>query len=475
MRLRLPHANPMGSVLWLSLSIFLLGVLSLLLFLVDPASVGLLKEDYLENDVYSLESLRLDRPNMRFEISAGTMAPVYRGGEVSGIVIIAPGRYTFVPPAEGVPGQDTESTVVEDSFTALYMTASYQEFEGMRLASGAKRAENTDVLATARKVLADSARASSVQAFGVARAYFPEETSYAAWVKGENYGILVFTEGRKLSLHFPDLDRLLVYPNPNAGTAPLFSFMNPRTPIFLTLIMYALIVLSLILLIYVLTVDIEATRHWHENRRRPTRREVAFLLSLVLLDAVFLSAAHRWQLENEIAAAGHAVLAVLIFLFLRREERNWAGYLGFTRENLARGLLAAVGLGLLGVMAGTVSFPRGIRFVSLWVFAGQFAWSFLVVGLLQVILHHGFIQTTLQRVLGLRNGLLAASWTVGLVYLTPKLLLNGPPTASSLVEGLILLPLTSLLIGYLFQRTGNAYAAAVYRGLLDFIPKVMKF
>jgi membrane protease YdiL (CAAX protease family) len=186
--------------------------------------------------------------------------------------------------------------------------------------------------------------------------------------------------------------------------------------------------------------------------------------SLAQVVLVFVAYYGLWILSRFFQPVVYAVYALgvafpLLSAFI---TKDWSAS-GFTTHNWRSALLwgTTIGLGLclgLGLLplalvsqpAPTLS-PRQLR--------GGILLAFLVISPFQEFLFRGWMQPRLARALGRAQGLIACSLLFAVWDTLPQL--QGVSLWASVRASLQLVPVSfgfALLVGYIFQRTGNILA-----------------
>ena len=231
---------------------------------------------------------------------------------------------------------------------------------------------------------------------------------------------------------------------------------------------FALIVLVLLALVHLLTVDLDPAP---PPQGTLPREESFFLLASLMVylggQTLFTFFWPAYQLQGLLLL----VLTLCVGWWFQRQDHDIESYLGITDDHWLRAALMAILVAFLATTTGSLALPVGLQDLTLGGFILTLVSSLLLLGLAQALFCHGYLQTTLEYALGPKWGLAATAALVGAFHLIPKLSLLGTPGQLSLLQALTILPATALIAGYLFQRTHNIIAPAVFLGLVELMPK----
>jgi hypothetical protein len=470
-------------ILLLGLGALIAGALALGLFFISPSSIGLLREEYVGQEVLSFQRVVVDDPYLKIDVKDGQLVPTYRGPRVTGVVILGNGLYRLVPPPEqaDVLSATLASGNLQDSFTAIYLPLTYQELEEMKDRSSAKPTDSPPSLERARTIVSDLKRELRlVGIFGVNREFQSGAESEAIQIFGDQFGRVRMYLGRQVTLNFPSSGLRFSFPNLYSGTGMFFLVYAQPKVLPISVLLLAVMVGFLGAMVYVLTVDSNpAYTHRSiiereaELRDWPPRASLyaAGIISFYLILAALVGAYLPGRIIGTLADL--VVAGFILRLFLRAKV-TWKR-LGLRREELTRSLLVGGAVGFLTVSAGALSFPAGLQHLSPLGLVRQFYWSFLVIGLARTVIFHAYLQTWLQNRHGRVRGLVATAFLVGILFSLPAALIRGTAILPALLENVVVVPAMTALNGFLFQRTGNVFGPALSRALVDFLPAFFRY
>ncbi|MBE0433539.1 CPBP family intramembrane metalloprotease [candidate division WOR-3 bacterium] len=174
------------------------------------------------------------------------------------------------------------------------------------------------------------------------------------------------------------------------------------------------------------------------------------------------------------AIPAYILLLLAVFFLLRRRGFD-RSYFGITARNLSRGMIIALIL-IPATLAAEIMMRGGglsVHKVSIHYIIDRLVWYLVFVGLLEELFYRGYVQTTLERLLGPTRGLYLASLVMGFTHIFQRLFLRGQNLEAALISGLVIIPLGCLPWGYLFQRTRNIFPVVFLHGMLDFLPRIL--
>lgn len=472
-RLAALRRNTLALVFWLLVATIASGLASIVAFVLVPApSPSALRP----GTVYDTPGFALDLSPLRLHAGEGLWIPILHGERLAGVLVLAEGSYRFAPEGREARrlADETGLTALEDRFTAVFLTARPGELPALRQRAGAAPVGDPGRLAGAQQqvsaFLQEQAALLRDLPLGLGSQGVLHPSSRWLLIAGRDYGRVRVTFGRELSIEFADLDRrVLTFRNPAAGSAasPLFP-RPPRPALVLVFVSTALILMMLVL---VLTADLERPAG---PRAVPpaTHWEARLAGALLALEAVLLYVADALPAAAADPALVYALLAGLVLTRPAPPRFRFAG-VGLSRLHLLRGLAVGTVVGALGYFAAHLSLPAGLRDARPEAVALQAARAVLLAGLALEVYRRGLVQTALERRLGRRTGLVAASFLFGAVYALPNLLAAPSAWPDWLLYGLVVVPLTEALFGYMYDRTGTVVAGATARGMLELLNRLL--
>lgn len=496
MKSLLARLRPQGPALSILLSVCLvlaLGVTAVVMAWLWPQRTGVLGQEYASGDVFAFDRLSLSMEYLEVEIEAGLIVPVLTRGEVSATVLFGLGRASLDLP----PDLAAELSAVigapafREDFSAMYMPATYQSLERLKILCAARQVVDPEHASLAQDILD-----MQVQDLGLLR-LFPRPSPRAAPARPSaariytvSFGRADYLEGPRILLDLAKpVPRSLAFRHPGLA-APAFPQLYDEPVLLVTILLYIL----LGALIWVLSFAITLHLREPEWATRAAGRGGGLPLATTEMPSYgFASlgvplAAMLGYLVTSLAGAavfGQAYPAYLVilglaavFAALAYRARIPAEHLGLTRRAMTVSIVAGLLVGFYVVVAGSIGYPSGIRPqpVASWVW--NVVRSLLIVAPAREFLLRGVAQTTLERYLGRTGAVLLPATVAGLVYLGSGLVGFGPAERTLsplLMEGLLVVPATNALAGYLYLRTRNLTAPVLVSGLADLLPRVLSF
>lgn len=481
-----PSHHTRNPVHWLALigvGALIAGALALGLFFLSPASLGLLREEFVRNEAYAFQRVIVDDPYLKIDVKDGILIPTYRGSQTAGVIIIGSGLYRLAPPpdqADSIAAALNWGNL-QDSFTAVYMPLTYQELEAMKDRALVKPADSPTALDRAQAIVGDlKSDLKAVGLFGMTREFQPGTNSQAIQIYGDHFGRVSLFVDRQVTLVFNATGRRFSFANQYSGTAMYFLVYAQARVIPVSALLLLLMVGFLGSMVFVLTVDTNpAYRHRSiieremELRSWPPRATIT-AAGVAAIYALLAALTGAYLPGRLLGTLGDLAVATTILYLFSRNGVTWKR-LGLRRDNLARSLFIGAALGFLTVSAGALSFPLGVQHLSPLGLLRQVYWSFVVVGFARTFIVHAYLQTWLQNRLGPTWGLVTTAFLAGAVFSLPASLILKAALVPALLENLVVVPLMTALNGFLFQRTGNAFGPALSRALMDFLPAFFRY
>jgi membrane protease YdiL (CAAX protease family) len=245
---------------------------------------------------------------------------------------------------------------------------------------------------------------------------------------------------------------------------------------------FGLVVLIVLLTIYLLTMDLaRGTRLTRLYAASPMLGEK---LAAALILFGLLIAALQGRLHNFEAAAVHTDMIILywtiIFLLLLMHKKQFIRTQAFGLasgwRSYCRSIIIVPVILLMILLFATLQFPVGINKLAT---TQQLALQFLLFfsyALGVEFFWRGFLQTYLERLWGKMAGLLLVTILFTLpLFLAAYHTAGLPLLPAKAMEVFFFVPLTALILGYLYQRSQNLLSVALLHTLLLFLPGILVF
>ncbi|MDP2873656.1 MAG: CPBP family intramembrane metalloprotease [Bacillota bacterium] len=489
---RLLRHGPAFTIVASILLVLALGAGGVILALVNPSQTGVLGQEYAATQTFAFGQLTLTTEYLTLDIQAGVLVPAMSHGEVSGVLVFGLGWADLVLPPDLADelARTLGALEFKEDFEAMYIPASYQTLERLKRLCGATLVDEPEYVRIAQDILdAHIQDPGLLRAFRRPPAAAPPGSPNAVRVYSVTYGRVDYLEGPRILLDLSQpVPRKLSFPHPG-GTGPAFPRLYAEPVPLVTVILYGVLGALLWLLIFALTLHLREPA-WVTRAAR-TRGGLP-LGSNLLPDVPYLGAVPAAALllvpalarPAGVALFGKAyplyafdVAAAASLAVWAWRRRVPAEHLGLTRRGLPLSLFGGLLVGFYIVVAASVGYPSGVRPLPGWAYALAAARSLLLVAPSRELLLRGVVQTSLERYLGRGWAVVVPSVVTGLSYLAAATLAYGPSgqVGPLLLESLLVVPVSSILAGYLYLRTRNLAAPALATGVADLLPRVLSF
>ncbi|MEX2355499.1 MAG: CPBP family intramembrane glutamic endopeptidase [Thermaerobacterales bacterium] len=470
--------NPLATAFWLLLIGGLVGIVLVSVFLTRPGVIPPPAAETIRDEVYQFSSLDLRYPHMTVRFGDGYMMPVWRGEQLAGLVVLGSGVYRFAP--EGSLALDvrrqTGHHAIEDTVSALYVNMDYREFEEIRFSVEGRSIRSASLAAQGKDFLTRSRReVRGATPFNVTQPLRFSEAATIIQMEGHTFGQVEVIAGSEVQFNFVDLDTSLQVPNPEAPATGSNSPLWEGSALPTVLAVFISVILLLIILIKVMTADLAVLAPQIQADPGTRRGDLLLAFILVAIEGAFVITGDRLQ---PLAGPPIALYSVFAFVILIRPTGTPHPFrdVGLGPINLLRSLILALLIGGLGFVSVTLALPTSLVDLESLEMIWQGVQAFVGIGLMTELYRRGFLQTLLQRRLGRRTGIVVTALVVSGLFLGPRLMvLDRHVWPGLLLQGLLVLPATEFMFGYLYARTGNIYGGALARGLLEFLPRVLRF
>ena len=470
-----------------------LGIAAVVMAWMWPQRTGSIGHEYVSSDVYAFDRLTLELEYLSADVRSGVVVPVLARGEITAAMIFGLGFVELDLPATladevsselGLPG-------FREDFDVLYMPATYQSLERLKILAQAQLIDDTEYASLAQDLL-------DLQVYdaGLLR-LFPRPSPgstpgspVALRIYSVAFGRVDYLEGPRITIEFErPMPRLVSLPHPGLA-APVFPQLYESPVLSVTVALYLLLAGLLCVLCFAVTLHTKEPE-WAARAiaqggglplrasRLPPQAFVPLVWPLLILVAYM---AHRlagvFLLGSDYPAhlgdLGLAALIVVTLLILRMP----AEHLGLTGRTLGLSVFVGALVGFFAVVAGSLSYPNGWRDLDAFTWLGTITKALLVVAPARELLLRALAQTSLERYVGRLGAVLLPALVAGLAYLGAGLVgggLTGRTLEPLLMEGLLVVPVVNGLAGYLYLRTRNLAAPVLVSGLVDLLPRVLTF
>lgn len=475
MALKLPtdQTHRLIRIVAAAMAITLIGVA---LFLFAPGNVGLLPRDYIDrSEAYAVTNLQISGAYINITVPSGVLVPTFRSGKVSGCVVLGKGQFVIDFPASYASILSTElnATRIEDTITAAFVPGNYNTVEFLKASAGATPLPDSDVSEAEVFLTQRSSILKPVHFLGSGDFYFADQAASSFLMAGDSLGHVRYAEGNQLMIGIPSLKCSLTMPNVENRISPFFPVFAGRAMAVSTIVMSLAMVVLILALTWVATFDLTrlAPPLIPAQLRAGEGRVLAGITAALILRAMLV---RRFGLGDWFETAFWVAGFIAVALILRWRRHHFST-LALDDHNLTRSLAAAALVGPLTVVAGSLSFPSGPLGLPGREIALRFVTSFIVTGCLREIVLRGYLQGTLSRFIGPRRAIFGTAFGLGLIQIVGNLLAGVHFSTVFFVEALLVIPVNSIILGYLYHRTSNLAGNMLAAGIIDFLPHVLKF
>jgi membrane protease YdiL (CAAX protease family) len=454
---------------------------------------NVLGQEYAGSEALAFDRLHLDTEYLALDIEAGMIVPALVRGEVSGAVVFGLGwaKLDLPPDLAAELSQALGTAEFREDFEVLYLPATYQSLERLKDLAKARPAEDPEHIRLAQDVLDLQAQDPGLLSmFGRPSPGAPPSSPTSVRVYTVSFGRVDYVEGPRVVLVLEKpLLRSLSFPHPGRG-APAFPQLYTEPVLLVTILLYVVLGAMLWVLCFALTLHIKepewGLRADASGGGLPLRPVLmpgtafapptlplavlgGYLISYLLAAALFGKSQPTYIVE--------ILLAVILGAWAWR-SRIPGAHLGLTGRAVKTSILAGVLVGFYLVVAGSIGYPSGLRPLSPASWILNVFRALLLVAPARELLLRGVAQTSLERYVGRIGAILVPAAIGGLAYLGAGLIgygAAGRQLEPLLMEGLLVVPVSHALAGYLFMRTRNITAPWLVTGLVELLPRVLAF
>lgn len=191
-------------------------------------------------------------------------------------------------------------------------------------------------------------------------------------------------------------------------------------------------------------------------RRENDITKAAESLALVPLYILFTSSLPWFFIEQQyLLPAVYSIILALVFFHIHDKNIDLRS-IGFRLSGAGKWIVLC---SLIAIPTGTVEYlvlkpEPSLPFFQFKYLLRDFFYMLIFVGVAEELLFRGLIQTDLQRVFGMRGGLLLASYLFGVMHMTWR----------SSAE-LLFTFFAALIMGYIYNRSGNILGPIFLHGV----------
>ena len=489
------RAHGPASLITAALALILaLGTVAIGLALLAPQQGIITDMEYPAGEIYAFDHLRMVSGYLTLDIEAGLIVPTLRQDDVAGVVIFGLGVAELELPDDLASEMQAAIGVagLNEDFEVLYLRTNYQSLRLLKGSAGAVVTDEPEHLALAQDILdLKLADPGLVPLFGAPVPGEYDVRPAAVRLYTKSYGRLDYAEGPRIVIELSrPILRTVSLPNPGYA-APAFPELYAQPVIPVTVLLYAVLTAMLFVLCFALTLHLNEPE-WalraqrqgsglpmHSTRAAAEPPYLAARLIFGLLIAYFVVIVGGTALfgKNRPIFLTEVALGLSVAGWLYRQRVPFR-HLGITSWAVRPSLVAGALVGFYVVVAGSLSYPSGVRSLVPGSWAVALIRSLLLVAPAREILLRAVAQTGLERYAGRLGSIALPALAGGLAYLGAGLVgyaAAGRQLEPLLMEGLLVVPVVHALAGYLYRRTRNLLAPWLVTALVDLLPRVLAF
>jgi membrane protease YdiL (CAAX protease family) len=199
------------------------------------------------------------------------------------------------------------------------------------------------------------------------------------------------------------------------------------------------------------------------------------LWPLLLLSAHLVVETYLSRLDlSAMVIWGWRVMVVTAIFWLGDRHGDSLAFFGLKPSRPLNGIGTGLLAGILLVLCGSIAMPVTVAEFEFPALLESYINLLLTTILFGELLWRGLIQGYLRRHM---NPLLAIVLTTALVSLTTYLPMwyAGNVSIAIALQSLVVLPMTSLILGFAYERTGNLFTPITMLSVLFLLPRILVF
>ena len=393
---------------------------------------------------FSLGGLHISYPE------GGTLIGAYRSEELTALVLLAEGVVHYYT-------EDQEETMQVQQII-LHMHPSE-----IALLRGQTYIEATilpDALLEAQQLLLATAGGEpTLEVFGVKKVFLPRPgvARLAMFGDGSQHS---YTYARKTILSGPLLNDQYLRPE-----APMY----PSNDQFI----YSLAVIFLMVL--AVTVGLVFVTPDYAPRDPEPQSLAAMIWPLVLLTTHIAVETYLATLKlSPMVTWGWRVMVVASALWLADMHGDGLSFLGLKPSKPFSGIGTGILSGFLLFLCGSIALPGGIISLDYMELLGDFLPVLVTSIFFQELLWRGLLQGTLRKHFSAVPGILLTTILFSCASFVPTYI-SGLYSTEALLHSFFIIPMTSLVLGVAYERTGNLLTPITTLSVLYVLPRILHF
>ena len=429
----------------------LISLAAIVLVLALPSDLGAPYESFEATDSYLFDpwELSLGRLHISYP-EGGTLVGAYRREELTAFVLLAEGVVHYYT-------DEWEQTMPVQQ-VILHMHPSE-----IALLRGQTYIEATilpDAILEAHQLLsATSGREPTLDIFGVKKVFLPRPGVARVEIFGDgtHYN---YTYARKTILSGPFLTDYFLRPE-----APMYP---PNDQFLYSLSVIFLMVIAVTVGLIFVTPDYKS--------KEPQPQPLAVMLWPLALLAIHIAVeTYLTTLQlSPMVTWGWRVMVVASSLWLADVHGDGLSFLGLKPSKPLSGIGTGMLSGFLLFLCGSIALPGGIMPVDYMELLGGFVPVLITIIFFQELLWRGLLQGTLRKRFSAIPGILLTTILFSLASFVPTYI-SGVYSTEALLQSFFIIPMTSLILGVAYERTGSLLTPITTLSVLYLLPHILHF
>lgn len=444
--------NPIIKSFLLLASVAVLSLVAMLMVTFTPSDIGRPYEaiEAADSHVFDPLQLQLGRVTLSYP-EGGVMVGAYRRDALVALVLLAQGELYYTAEDE-VLIAPIEEVVLHMHPSAISRIRGQTYIEAQIL---------PEAMVTAQELLGlTSGGEPSLEIFGVTKVFLPRlgVRRVEAFGDGNNYSYL---EARRTLFVSPDLSEDFLQPE-----LPMYP---PNDQFMWSLGIIFVMVMAVMVALVFLTPD------YTVPDREPANGATSLAWPLVILVTHLVIETYLSRLDlSAMVIWGWRVMVVTAIFWLGDRHGDSLAFFGLKPRRPLSGIGTGIMAGILLVLCGSIALPVGLAEFDLSVLFSGYLNLLLTTILFSELLWRGLVQGSLRRHM---HPWLAIGLTTALVSLTAYLPFwyAGSINIALTLQSLVVLPLTSLILGFAYERTGNLFTPITMLSMLYLLPRILAF
>jgi membrane protease YdiL (CAAX protease family) len=444
--------NPIIKSMMLLAGVALLSLTAMLMVVFTPSDIGRPYEALEATDSHLFDPLQLQLGRVTLSYpEGGVMVGAYRRDALVALVLLAEGTIHYN--TEGEPlSAPVEEVVLHMHPTAISSIRGQTYIEAQIMPEAVVMAQ--DLLALT------SGGEPSLEIFGVTKVFVPRPGVRRIEAFGEGHHFR-YLEARRTTFSGPDSSEAFLQPD-----LPMYP---PNDQFMWSLGIIFVMVLAVAVALIFLTPD-----YVLPAREQPSRAS-ALLGPILLLAAHLAVETYLAQLDlSAMVIWGWRVMVVTAIFWIGDRHGDSLAFFGLKPRKPLSGFGTGLLVGILLVLCGSIAMPAGLAEFELPTLFEGFLNLLLTTIIFGELLWRGLIQGSLRRHM---HPLLAITLTTVLISLTTYLPVwySGNVSIALTLQSLVVLPMTSLILGFAYERTGNLLTPITILSVLYLLPRILLF